>query len=128
MITFQEDVLMETHVCGGCGITYAVPQDWLNTKRRESGKIHCPNGCTRVYIESDADRLRKQLEAKERELRESKCETLRERSMREAVETAKAAAERKLRRVQRGVCPCCKRSFENLKRHMAAKHSSKNKD
>lgn len=117
-----ETIRLETHVCGGCGITYAVPEEWMATKRREAGEIHCPNGCNRVFRESDADRLRKQLECKERELRAAKCDTLREQSLREAAEKLKAAAERKLKRVQKGVCPCCNRTFINLQRHMATKH------
>ena len=31
-------------------------------------------------------------------------------------------AERELQRVEHGVCPCCKRSFSALARHMATKH------
>jgi len=36
-----------------------------------------------------------------------------------------AKAQRKLKRVHRGVCPDCNRSFENLARHMHTKHGVK---
>jgi len=120
-----EPVVLEVMVCLGCGITYAVPKHWIENKRREAGAFHCPNGCSRVYAESEADRLRRQLEAKEIELRQSKCEAMRQRSLREAAELSLANSDRKLRRVKNGVCPCCKRSFVNLRRHMATKHPEK---
>lgn len=69
-------------------------------------------------MESDAQRLQKQLDARERELREAKCEILRKQQLIDE-------GTRKLSRVQRGVCPCCKRSFSNLARHMEKKHPEK---
>jgi len=35
---------------------------------------------------------------------------------------AKAAAARLQKRVANGVCPCCTRSFANLRRHMETTH------
>jgi len=32
------------------------------------------------------------------------------------------------KRVTNGVCPCCHRSFQNLRRHMATKHPNEAKD
>ena len=31
-------------------------------------------------------------------------------------------AEKQLKRVHNGVCPCCNRSFQNLQKHMKTKH------
>jgi hypothetical protein len=42
----------------------------------------------------------------------------------EKAEEAKARLEK---RVRSGLCPCCKRSFVNLKRHMATKHPEEKK-
>ena len=96
---------------------------FLDHARATRGGYHCPYCQTGwSWSESEADRLRKQLENRERELRESKCETLRKQQLLESETAAREKAERKLRRVHNGVCPCCKRSFQNLARHMAAKH------
>lgn len=125
-MTIIKQIILEEVVCGTCGIPYAVPADWIKQRRSESGDIHCPNGCRRTWSESDADRLRKQLEARERELREAKCDALNKQHALELERQAKAQLERKLHRVSKGVCPCCKRSFQNLARHMATKHSGTN--
>lgn len=122
MFITQQIVLQEI-VCGTCGITYAVPQDWIQNRRAEKGDIHCPNGCRRVWCESDADRLRKQLEAAQNDLRSAKCEVLRKQQLLEVEQREKARLELKLHRVSKGVCPCCKRTFSNLGRHMATKHA-----
>jgi hypothetical protein len=63
-----------------------------------------------------------QLEAKERELRAVKCDILREQKLRTDERIAREKVERKLKRVHRGVCPCCKRTFQNIQRHMETKH------
>lgn len=117
-----QTITLEEITCGGCGIVFAMPKDILEDKQRNAGSFYCPNGCRRGWLETDADRLRKQLAAKEVELRQSKCETLSARRQRDEEAAAKALVERKLSRVHKGVCPCCKRSFQNLQRHMATKH------
>jgi hypothetical protein len=121
-MVIHETIFLEEIRCGTCGIMHAVPQDWIKNKRSEKGDIHCPNGCVRTWTESDADRLRKQLENRERELRESKCEVLRKQQALDSERLAREKIENKLRRSNKGVCTCCNRSFENLQRHMKTKH------
>ena len=116
----SETITLERHTCGTCGIIFAVPFDWINERRKTAGSIHCPNGCKRSWVESEADKVRK-------ELREAKCEILRKEQKILDEREAKDEAERKLRMVSRGVCPCCKRTFSNLARHMKTKHADKAK-
>lgn len=123
MTTFTETVTLEKDTCGKCGGVFALNKSFTDHARANKGGYNCPYCQTRWYWnESDADRLRKQLEARDRELRESKCETLRKQQLLDLEQQAREKAERKLRRVHNGVCPCCKRSFTNLQRHMATKH------
>lgn len=120
---------LEEKTCGKCGGVFALNQEFVSFARNNAGGYHCPYCQTGwSWTESIEDRLRKQLETKERELRESKCETLRERQHRERVETQKAKAERKLKRVQNGVCPECRRSFLNLQQHMKTQHCRKQEE
>jgi hypothetical protein len=116
-----ENVTLTKMVCGTCGVCFAMPLMMQETKMREKGTFFCPNGHERGWFESDADRLRKQLEEKQRELTAQKCETLRERQARELAEKKLTSVTTK---IAKGVCPCCKRSFANLRRHMETKHSS----
>jgi len=121
--TYTDSVVLESDTCGKCGGVYALNKAFVDNCRRYKGGYNCPYCQTRwSWNESEADRLRKQLETKERELRESKCESLRIQQLREQEQVARKTAERKLRRVNKGVCHCCNRSFENLQRHMATKH------
>ncbi len=123
MSTFTETVILESDTCGRCGGVYAINKAFADHARANKGGYNCPYCQTRwSWTESDAERLRKQLEVRERELREAKCETLRQNQLREKEQIGREKAEKKLRRVNNGVCPCCKRHFTNLARHMATKH------
>lgn len=112
--------------CIKCSAVFALNSEFVDRAKRESGGFHCPHCQQRQgWWTSDADRLKKQLADKDRELREEKCATLRQKQIAEEAAEMAAKAQRKLKRVDRGVCPCCNRSFSNLARHMATQHSSK---
>lgn len=108
------------HECGGCGIPFFVPTKWLNTRINNHGEFHCPNGCNRVFTgKSEAEKLKEKLEQVEREkaqreeeLQNKWLDTLHE----------KQKVEKKLKRIENGVCPCCNRSFHNLQQHIQNEH------
>jgi hypothetical protein len=90
----------------------------LNKKGAES--FFCINGHSQVYVgETEADKLRKQVDRlqKEKEWAEQAAKTARQ-----AEAIAKGKQKAHAERVKNGVCPCCTRSFTNLRRHMATKH------
>lgn len=123
MTTFTETVMLETMECVECAGVFAVLAKWAASKRKTCGTFRCPYcNCSQGWFESESDRLRKQLETKERELRESKCATLRERQLRETADAEKAKAQRKVQRATNGTCTICNRSFKALRQHMASKH------
>lgn len=124
--TFTEVVTLEKDCCGSCGGVFALNKTFLDHARNHKGGYHCPYCQTHWgWNESEADRLRKQLESSQNDLRASKCETLRKQQLFEGEQKAREAAEKKLRRSDAGVCTCCNRSFQNLARHMKTKHSKK---
>jgi len=108
------------HECGGCGIPFFAPTKWLNKKMESNGSFNCPNGCNRVFVgKTEADKLKDELRAmseraikKEEELQNKWLDALGE----------KNKLEKQLKKVHNGTCPCCKRSFQNLERHMQSKH------
>lgn len=124
-MTFTKTINLIDIVCGTCGIPYAVPDGWIAERQKEAGSIHCPNGCRRVWQESEADKLRRQLAATQVELRAEHCSVLHKQHLLDEERAEKIKLERKLKRVGRGVCPCCNRSFINLARHMNSKHPEK---
>lgn len=105
--------------CGECGIAFAVPEFWRAEKQRTGDGWYCPNGHCRAYSESDAAKYRRLLE----EQKERHLKTLARLNEAEAAEQ-KATKElnRVKKRVHAGVCPCCNRTFQQLARHMKAKH------
>lgn len=124
MTIFTETVTLEKDSCGKCGGVYALNKTFLDHARLNRGGYSCPYCKTEwSWSESESDRLRKQLETRERELREAKCEALRKQQLLETEQQAREKAEKKLRRVSNGVCPDCKRSFTDLRRHIATKHA-----
>lgn len=102
--------------CGGCGIPFYVPTRWYNSKVKNHGEFHCPNGCNRIFaVKTEAEKLKEKLaekEKREQELQDKWLDALGE----------KYKLEKQLKRVHKGVCPCCNRSFVNLQRHMKTKH------
>lgn len=109
-----------------CGMRHAVPEELHEHQKREhrDGRaqtgIYCPLGHSYIISgEGEAERLRKQLERTEqrrqaeRELREDTERRLR---------AQKAATTKAKKRAAAALCPCCNRSFVQLRRHMEAKH------
>ena len=99
-----------------CGVIFGIPSDLEKRRRADRRAFYCPNGHA-LYFQgkTDAQKLR-DAEARETHLADQ---------LRAAVRDAEAARVQLLRdraRFANGVCPCCQRSFENVRRHMLAKH------
>jgi hypothetical protein len=110
--TYSELVTLVQMRCGGCGIPFAVPDYFQQERKENGGNFYCPNGHSRVYREPDVERLT-------RELRAAQAQAVHAEDQRKAAERRAAAARK---RVGNGVCPCCHRTFQQLSRHMKAKH------
>lgn len=121
--TLNTTVALELRSCGSCGAFVAMRSpEWT---RLEEGKelddkgqvkgFYCPNGHYRGWWESAADRERKRAERAEAETRRLAGEV----SMRDAQIRER---DRKLKRLNLGVCAHCYRTFVNLQRHMQTKH------
>lgn len=112
------------HVCPVCGVHYAVDRIVMDYKRSlpSSDKDrgwHCPNGHSLVFTETPADRFRQERDRARQQLARLEDE---KREAEERARKAEAATARIKKRTAAGVCPCCTRSFTNLRRHMASKH------
>lgn len=99
-------------VCATCGVLFSLPTRMRESCQETGQKFYCPSGHGNVYTETDAMRYKRWYK-QEQKLRQEEF-------------IARNKAEADLRRIQlriqRGVCPKCKRSFPNLKAHMACKH------
>lgn len=130
---FNSDTTLAVVTCATCGVTYAIPDSFDRSARRFHGdtsngwKICCPFGHTWWYVgetdlerverqrdnaRDDRARLRSQLDQTQASLRGTKAR---------AARTQKELRQTK-ERVAHGVCPCCNRSFVQLRRHMKRQH------
>lgn len=118
--TYEETLTLTTVACCNCGVMFGVPERLRAARREDHGSFYCPNGHGNHYpAKNEAEQLRERLQ-------QAEAQATHWRDQAEAAERS-ARSQRgentKLRRrVANGVCPCCKRSFANLHRHMAGQH------
>lgn len=120
---FQIAATLETMgPCYKCGVEFAAPAGFVRQRREDSVEFFCPNGHGQIYKTSELTKLKEQLEVKERALaaKRAELEMTERRLVAQRAQTTKARNQ--LERVGNGVCPCCNRSFTNLRRHMDTKH------
>lgn len=126
--TLQRVQTLETLECGNCGTLFAVPEGFLDERRKTGATFYCPNGHGRVFRETNEDRLRKQLEHANRTAEIYKASATAARDQREAAERSNVALRghitRHRKRAAAGVCPVpgCKRHFADVQAHIDRKH------
>lgn len=107
--------------CGQCGGVYAINERKRKQCAQEGTSWHCPycqtgwgytNNGENAKLKRELEQERKRKEWAEQEAKNA--------------EARRAAAEGQVtklkKRIAGGACPCCKRSFQNLHRHMTTKH------
>lgn len=117
-ITYQDVVYLTTTSCPSCGCMFGMERDSFEECKKTGNWFFCPNGHSMSFGSRIAE-LEKKLSEKERLLTISRCETTAERNKREVAEKTLATHQK---RTKNGVCPCCHRSFQDLRRHIATKH------
>lgn len=116
-----------------CGTRHAVPEELRDIQDRQHRDglavigIYCPLGHQHIPSgKGEAAELREQLEAEQEKLRRQQDRAARlvaERDQAEASARAhKGAATKAKKRAAAAVCPCCNRSFVQLRRHLETKH------
>lgn len=114
---------LEPETCCRCGVAFGVPAYFKKKRLEDRETFYCPNGHAQHYTgPTEAGRLRKQLDIanNSRDFYSRRLDA--EVRSKRAVRAHLTRAKKKLERVAHGVCPCCNRSFQNLRRHMSAKH------
>jgi hypothetical protein len=112
--------------CTTCGVIVVGPQVISRLARENGREFWCINGHSNRFGKTAVQKLEDQLAAKARELETERSRVAAARAKADLAERSAAAHKGKVteiqNRIQNGVCPCCKRSFTNLRRHMATKH------
>lgn len=120
----QHTVTLTTLECGQCGTVFAMSEDLQARRLEDHESFFCPLGHERHYPgksakEKQIEKLKTRLEwaEKGRDAAQGRADT---------AERSRAAVQGHLTRTKKrlagGACPCCKRSFANLGRHMKTKH------
>lgn len=119
--------MLVSEICYHCGIEFGVPAQYQKTCMADSKKtFYCPNGHGQVYRESEADKLRRELNIAKQQAARRDDEI---RQINEAAAWAKkqaasfrGVATKLKKRVKAGTCPCCNRTFSALAQHIATQH------
>ncbi len=104
-----------------CGHDVWLSERMANQRRRDHQSIWCPLcGITNVFKdESDVEAARRQRDEAKKAQKEAEWEAQAARNQARAI---KAANTKLKKRISAGVCPCCHRSFKQLRQHMARMH------
>lgn len=119
-VTTQETFEFVLEECCSCGIPFLIPgyhrKRLLNTQEY----FYCPNGHPQHYTgKTEAQKLQEQLEI-EKKRSQQDLEEMANRLL-DAI-SEKTKLEKDLKRLKKGTCPCCNRSFQNLHNHMKNQH------
>ena len=105
--------------CPNCGVIFGITEDYEDRRRADAKGFYCPNGHVMSWSESEADRQRKR--ADQAESRRKAAEDQARAAIREA-EQRRTELLKIQHRIANGVCPCCNRSFDNVRRHITSQH------
>lgn len=119
--------------CAVCGLAFGVPDSFNRRCRTDGRRFFCPSGHVNVYTDNEHDRtrrerdkLKQELARKDEEIRHERERGDRWKADAQHTEHRRRAAAGQVTKLKKraaaGVCPCCNRSFSDLRHHMAAKH------
>ena len=118
---------LKTIACAACSMDIYLSPAYVQQRRDDHQTFFCPAGHSNYFPEqSSEEKLRDRLarETHGREQAEARARHNADRAERSARSAAayKGQATKLKRRVSRGVCPCCNRTFADLAQHMAGQH------
>ncbi len=105
--------------CPNCGVVFALPKRLHEACYKNGQDFYCPNGHALSWNETEADRQRRRAERAEQRIARRDDEI---RDLERSVSAQKGNVTKLKRHAAAGTCPCCKRSFSNVRAHIANKH------
>lgn len=130
---YDASVMYKLHpvTCYLCGVLFGLENGYDDRRRNDHKSFYCPNGHSQAYLgkskveqERDAARQLAERESRRRKWAEEDRDTARAQAEhdRRSAAAYKGWATRIRNRIANGVCPCCNRSFTNVRRHMTTQH------
>jgi hypothetical protein len=135
-IDFHRSETLKVIQCGTCGIPFALPERLWNSCYEDGGFFTCPLGHSRGWNEGNKKSVVERLKAEVAREKENAEYWLSRKTQADAETeryknrlTAQKGVTTKLKkRITNGVCPCCNRSFQDLRRHISTKHPDFSKE
>jgi hypothetical protein len=113
--------------CYSCAIWFSVAPEVLAAWKRSGQTFYCPNGHGQCFGSGEIGRLKEALQTAQGEASaaRSRWQAAEARANSERAAREKAEAERGelLTRTCAGQCPFCSREFQNVQKHIAARHA-----
>lgn len=126
MNTFTTTASFVIEECYKCHIPFGITNDFHYRKKDDGTSFYCPNGHGQIFTTTTVQKLEKKLRQEEEKLKREKIEREHAQGLFEAERnshrTTRGHQTRLKNRIFAGVCPCCNRTFQNLKAHMKGKH------
>ena len=115
-----ETLIAET--CCACGVFFGLGSGFREQRLSDGTNFYCPNGHPQHYTENVKSLLEKaREEARQERIRRQATRDLLDSEQRSHAAT-RGHLTRQKKRAAAGVCPCCKRTFKELARHMKSQH------
>jgi hypothetical protein len=104
--------------CGrdDCHQTFAMTAEFYNKTKATGQTWYCPSGHARVWGGPSTKAQLTEAKTRETHLRDQLAAAVRD------AETARSLLVRDRERFAAGICPCCRRTFDNVRRHMSTQH------
>lgn len=124
--TIVRQAVLEAVTCYKCGVLFAIPDNLMRRLRDTGDSFYCPSGHGQCFTKTTAQRLEAEKKARldERDRWQTRLNAARDQA--DATERSNRALRgvntRMKRRIAAGVCPCCRRTFQDVARHMAGQH------
>lgn len=119
MTIFVHEEKFEIVHCCECGMAFAMTQDFYERRYFDGKAFCCPAGHAQSFILTKETMLKKDVEYWQQHAQKLADEA---NHYRRSAIAQKAVKTRLIKRIKNGVCPCCKRQFVDLTRHMSTKH------
>jgi hypothetical protein len=100
----------------GCGVLWGQERDFDKRRRQDREWFYCPNGHRQHYTGQNNEEKLREAEAREVHLKDQLAAATRNE------EAARSELLRIRGRIAAGICPCCRRTFSNVARHMESQH------
>lgn len=117
---FVGGVRYVTEQCCNCGMAFAMTEDFRARRKKDKTTFYCPAGHAQHYVgKTEEQELREKLDEAHRRMAGIATRAYTAEAQRDGLKRSQL----KLReRIRNGVCPCCNRSFGNLREHMKTQH------